>query len=111
MKAATSMEESHDTKSCSYRIKSEEKEKRLGTCTASATSGGNRVDDGSNSNEANCTTTPREISTGRSWHHINLFEFHLHLLTIFTTLLLPLRSPNSNNADHKVKRCLKNISD
>jgi len=74
MKAATSMEESHDTKSCSYRIKSEEKEKRLGTCTASATSGGNRVDDGSNSNEANCTTTPREISTGET-----LFEKHKRL--------------------------------
>ena len=58
-KAATSLEKSKDTKSPSFTLKPEKGKQKLGTCTAQATSGGNCVDDGSNTSEATSTTTGR----------------------------------------------------
>ena len=57
-KAATSMEKSKDAKSLS-RFKPEKEEQKLGTFTAQVTSGGNRVDDESNTSEATSTTNGR----------------------------------------------------
>ena len=58
-KAATSMEKSKDTKSHSFRFKPGKEEQKLGTFTAQVTSGGNRVDDESNTSEATSTTNGR----------------------------------------------------
>ena len=53
------MEKSKGTKSHSFRFKPEKDEQKLGTFSAQVTSGGNRVDDESNTIEATSTTNGR----------------------------------------------------
>ena len=74
-KAITSMEKSKDIiKSLSFSMPEKEQKRLLGTGTAQVTSGGNRDDDGSKTNETTSITTPKEIITGKYSHHV--FQCH-----------------------------------